>query len=194
MVYNVERRSRPPHLANPTSSSSIFPAASADEIASPTVATNADTAVRTRQRPAHLSSPSAADPNVPRRPARGRRQDSNQPATAPNIATAPDLAADPSGWGHIGHTPGAGSVGSPSVSGKVPADAKSEAASSTGGWGHLPRGPWDAASAASAPSAKGKGKSAKKTWAEEMEDEDDSRSVAESSTGGWATLSNAPWA
>ena len=90
------------------------------------------------------------------------------------------------------------SVGAPSVAGKGGAwadDAKS-VVSSTGGWGHPARGPWDSKSASSASDTNRKkgvkptGPVAATSWAD-MVEEEDAQSVAE--TDGWGAISNGPW-
>lgn len=201
-----------------------------------------------RSRPAHLGggAPTTA------RPARGRRMNTNSAASAAPTPTVPraaverpkpppddakSVASSTGGWGR----PPAGPWGTSAPPSVRDDDAKS-VASSTGGWGNVSNGPWgsasvngDAAPQAKAPAnGKGKGRAgakaggqtgakangktgtkingnvagntggkqpaapktdAVKSWADQMEedDNDDGRSVAESSTGGWGNVSNGPW-
>ncbi|KAI0688995.1 hypothetical protein BC835DRAFT_283140 [Cytidiella melzeri] len=140
----------------------------------------------TRAKPAHLlrstSVDVTADGAPPVRPARGRKMNSN-----PVITTIPEVKT------------------------KIrpkDSDAVSVAASSASGWGNVSRGPWGGSSVG-APSVrdeddgnddddnmtvngseKGVGN---KSWADQMEEEDDNHSVAASSASGWGTISNGPW-
>lgn len=84
---------------------------------------------------------------------------------APSVQN--EVKGGDNGWGRIHRDPYGGSVGAPSVHSKAidgDDDTRSVAASSTGGWGHPPEGPWGpikAPSNAGSGSAGGKGKAGK---------------------------------
>lgn len=195
-----QNRPKPPHLVQKGSSEP-----NDEESTSPTSPSSASSpaapmppASAARARPAHLmKGKGKSAPAVAKAPS----------AVPANTAAGPSTRPPPSDNGR-GHTPrdprGAQSAGAPPVNG----DTKS-VASSNGGWGRVSNGPWGSGSvngniqqgkgkakAKAKPKASGRQTTAndapKKSWADQMED-DDARSVPESSTGGWGNISNGPW-
>ncbi|PSR87212.1 hypothetical protein PHLCEN_2v5219 [Hermanssonia centrifuga] len=207
-----QSRQKPPHLAE---------SASSPTVEDPPPANSPNTA---RGKPPHLgksspTEPAPVKPTAPAaRPARGRRMNTNtdgpvSPSSPSNETAnaaqtrnlrsdARSVAASSSGgWGPPVDLWAAVSVGRAATIKND--DTRSVAASSNGGWGP----PVDIYSGAPslnerrAPPAipegvntvkQGSASTVKKSWADEME-EDDAHSVVESVNGGWGTISNSPW-
>lgn len=182
---NFKDRPQPPHLAHADSSDTKDEDASASPTSPSSAADDAPRtppAATTRARPAHLMK---GKPTAPAPAPRASSTSSGSQGAGPSAKATPSN----DGWGRV-----------PRNSASIKSGAKS-VVSSNGGWGNVSNGPWGSGSVnGSARQAKGKAKTPqavpdggpKKSWADQME-EDDARSVAESSTGGWGTISNGPW-
>lgn len=188
-------RSKPAHLLNPSVKAPAVPSPSPSTDPTSTLPTSSDapaadpgiqtTATAPRAKPAHLT---RSNTGAPIDPSSGRTDARNAAAAAPADASAPSAPAPPAAtttrWEHVPTQ--SGRAGARSAARKGPADTKSATLSSTGGWGHPAHSPWDSASVASSPAVKkaqGGASAAKgKRWAEQMENEDETRSVAASTT------------
>ena len=209
-----DRRGKPSHLVNPVASSAGPPSSATERQATPARQKPAHLA---RPGVALPTDPNAArfargwrvNSNAPATTTSTATPSGDWTPSSPDPSTA---QVDSTGWGHVHRDPYGSSIGTPSISGRnVPDDVKS-AVSSTGGWGHPDEGPWTTAGAKTPkrPADKGKTKqkakeasngkgkdrappgTPKKSWADEMEEHDDSQSVVES-VDGWGAVSNGPW-
>ncbi len=193
-----QTRQSPPHVEDSALSS-------AGEDLPPVNSTN----VLVRSRPPHLQvgKSSLAQPGTPgepaiqdARPARGRKMNtstsSHVPLSSPaNVSEAPlVIASSDDGWTTVG-------VGRAATVKNN--NTRSVATSSNGDWGP-PVDLWGAPSVRRAPGPRvipsegietvkrGSSSGVKKSWADEMQD-NDARSVVESVNGGWGTTSQSPW-